>query len=147
METLRRQISNLISDKTASLVTSGIFCFTAGLLVSHWSRRLYSAVKARRINSGRSGFDATTNGSDYTEYDRRVASRSQLTSAERRLAKEAANELIRALEKCKQDVSLRDGSRIGGSGGETCTGTGKRDLYIRECDQRMYDKEDDDNTF
>lgn len=147
METLRKEISNFVSDKTATLITSSIFCFTAGLLVSHWSRRLYGTLKARRVCTDRADSNAAVDGGQTFDYDKRVVPRSRLTFSERCLAKEAAEQLIVALEKYKQDNQQRDGSRISHPGGETGTGFGERDLYICECDQRMYDEEDDDNTF
>lgn len=147
METLRKEISNLMSDRTAAIITSSIFCFSAGILVCHWSRRLYSALKARRVRADRTGLNSTANGSIGLAYDKRIASRSQLTAAEHRLAKEAANELLRVLDKYKRDVRQRNGSRVSRPGGETGTGFGERDLYIRERDQRVHGKEDVDNTF
>nr|WEG69042.1 protein m38.5 [Mastomys natalensis cytomegalovirus 2]WEG69180.1 protein m38.5 [Mastomys natalensis cytomegalovirus 2]WEG69319.1 protein m38.5 [Mastomys natalensis cytomegalovirus 2]WEG69457.1 protein m38.5 [Mastomys natalensis cytomegalovirus 2]WEG69595.1 protein m38.5 [Mastomys natalensis cytomegalovirus 2] len=147
METIKKTFAELLGNRPVVFITSGVVCFTAGWLSSYWSRRWFNSPRILDDSDSTFGVGSQVDGNLFQTSDSRGEFRSYLTCAERRLAKEAANELISVLRRYRQNVYECDGQGVCYTGGETGAGVGERHLHVCEHDQGVYDSGSDDNTF
>nr|WEG68767.1 protein m38.5 [Mastomys natalensis cytomegalovirus 1]WEG68903.1 protein m38.5 [Mastomys natalensis cytomegalovirus 1]WEG71131.1 protein m38.5 [Mastomys natalensis cytomegalovirus 1] len=147
METIKKIFADFLGDRPVVFITSGVVCFTTGWLLSYWSRRCFGLPRIRDGSDTTFGIGSRVDGNISQASDLHGGFRSYLTCAERRLAKEAANELISVLRRYRQNVYECDGQGICYIGGETGAGVRERNLHVCERDQGVYDSGSDDNTF
>nr|WEG69731.1 protein m38.5 [Mastomys natalensis cytomegalovirus 3]WEG69871.1 protein m38.5 [Mastomys natalensis cytomegalovirus 3]WEG70011.1 protein m38.5 [Mastomys natalensis cytomegalovirus 3]WEG70151.1 protein m38.5 [Mastomys natalensis cytomegalovirus 3]WEG70291.1 protein m38.5 [Mastomys natalensis cytomegalovirus 3] len=144
MEVVRGRLSGFLGSWPPVVVVSSLFGFAAGWFASHWvlkntvKHKPEDVINVRTSGSAGNGI-ANTDSVRYT--------RGSITCGERRLANEAANELIRAIANLKRDVRERDGQGICDTGCEVNTGLGRGSVFLFEDTPRVYDSEDDDHTY
>lgn len=151
MENIHRETSGAFAGRSVLLAACGAACFAAGWLLSHWSRSVFREETTEEGRGTRLGGDDEEGVCDESApivARRNFSHRSTLTLRERRLAKQAANELIRALGNVnRESLCQRDGPRFGPSSGEVGAGAGDGNLRLHEDSERVYGGGCDDHAF
>nr|WEG71963.1 protein m38.5 [Murid betaherpesvirus 2] len=144
MEVVRRELLEFVGERGLAVVAS-VLCFTAGWALAHWSRRFGVGDKSRGVPALPSTSDAAVDDAGAGRRGRRIASRTPLTAGERRLAREAAGELLTALSRYR-DARERDGPGVGDPGRLAGEGAQDGDVRLRERAASVHDQPDGDHA-